>query len=113
MRLLVVMANYPFPPRSGSAIVAYNSMKYLSEQHNIELVSLKSKVSTVNPTEFVERSEILTAIQYSKFTKIIRYLFYMLLGIPPSVSLSASRPMKELVKKKIESNNFDAIFFLK
>ena len=41
MKILVVMPHYPFPARAGSAIVAYQSMKYLSRLHTIDFICLE------------------------------------------------------------------------
>lgn len=58
MRLLIVMTNYPFPPRTGSAIVAYNTIKYLSQRHLIDLVCLQTVEGIVEPAKFVWRNFI-------------------------------------------------------
>src|SRR5450759_718058 len=109
MRLLVVMTNYPFPPRTGSSIVAYNSMKYLSNRHLIDLVCLLPMEGMVEPAEFVKRAELITHKKVSRLTKWIRYLFCALMGEPSSVSAYASRLMKKKVRSEIESGKFDAI----
>jgi glycosyltransferase involved in cell wall biosynthesis len=109
VRLLVVVTNYPFPPRTGSALVAYNSLKYLSKQHQIDLAGFQPSDGIPEPVAFVERMDLLPKKQYSKITNIIRYIFYALVGIPPSISSSASGAMKKLVESKLESRHFDAI----
>lgn len=110
MRLLVVMANCPFPPRTGSAIVAYNSMKYLSNRHHVDLVCLQPMNGIAEPAEFVGRMELIYQKQKSKPIKWLLYLFYMLMGgEPPSVSASASRAMTKKVRGEIQLGKFDAI----
>lgn len=109
MNVLIVMVNYPFPPRTGSAIVAYNGMKYLSKQHRIDLVCLRPIDGPVEPGVFVERVEFIAQKKLSHIAKWLRYLSYMLMGKPPSVSAYASRSMKNKVRSEIESGKFDAV----
>ena len=109
MKVLVVMVNYPFPPRTGSSIVAYNSMKYLSKQHRIDLVCLQPLEDLLEPAVFVERVDLVTQKKISQLAKWVRYLSYMLMGEPPSVSAYASRSMKNKVRSEIEGGKYDAI----
>ena len=53
MRVLVVMAHYPFPPRTGGALVAYNSLRHLSRRHTIEFVGLAPD-GVVPPAQFLD-----------------------------------------------------------
>lgn len=103
------MTHYPFPPLVGSTIVAYNSMKHLSKHHAIDFVCLQPKRSLVHSPEFVERVELVSQRKVSRLVMWMRYVFYMLAGIPSSVSAFASRAMRAKVKEVIESGKFDAI----
>lgn len=108
MRLLIVMANYPFPPLTGSSIIAYNSMKHLSSRHLIDLICLKPTTGIAESAEFVERVEFITQKKKSKFSKAFCYLLHMLIGEPPLVSAFASKTMTNRVKDVIKSGEFDA-----
>ena len=103
------MTHYPFPPLVGSTIVAYNSMKHLSKHHSIDFVCLRPMRELVNPAEFVERLELVTQKKVSRLAMWMRYLLYMLAGVPSSVSAYASNTMKEKVNNIIKCNKFDAI----
>ena len=116
MRLLVVMKTYPFPPRTGSQIVAYNYIKHLSKKHLISLVCLqkfkrkRNKNHKVAPAEFVEHLELLPIKMLSPTIKWARsLLFYILKGDSPLVSAHYSRQMKDKVRALIENGDFDAI----
>lgn len=103
------MTHYPFPPLVGSTIVAYNSMKHLSEHHTIDFVCLQPMRDLVNPAEFVERLELVTQKKVSRFAMWMRYLLYMLAGVPSSVCAYTSKAMKKKVKGVIGGGKFDAI----
>jgi glycosyltransferase involved in cell wall biosynthesis len=109
MRILVVMTHYPFPPRVGSTIIAYNSMKCLSKHHIIDLICIKPESSIVESAEFVKRLKIINQRKLPKFAMWIRYLFYMMMGVPPHVSAFVSSTMKEKVKEALRSRNYDVL----
>ncbi|MDP2830261.1 MAG: glycosyltransferase [Sulfuricellaceae bacterium] len=109
MRLLVVMTHYPFPPLVGSTIVAFNSIKHLSKHHAIDFVCLQPQKSLVNSPKFVERVELVPQRNVSRPIMWWRYLFYMLAGIPSSVSAYASKDMRVKVKDVIFNGKYDAV----
>lgn len=109
MRLLVVMANYPFPARTGSAIVAYNCMQLLSRRHHIELVCFQPMDKFDEPLECIDRIELIIKNKLSVFAKWGRYFSHMLIGEPPSVSAYASCDLQNKVREVIQGGKFDAI----
>lgn len=106
MRLLVLMTCYPFPPRTGHAIVAYNSMKHLSRRHTIDFVSFQPTSGLVHPAEFVERLVLVSNKKASKLATWTRILFT---GIPSAVSGRAASAMTENVKNLLACGKFDAV----
>jgi len=109
MKLLVVTSNYPFPPRTGSSIVAFNTIKFLSKNHNINLISFEPMDGLTNPAEYVEHVEVIAQGKFSRLAKWSRYIAYSLLGKPPSVSAYASKAMRRKVKSEVEKGEFDAV----
>ncbi len=105
MKLLVLTAQYPFPPRVGSAVVAYNQLKELSKRHSIYLISSVTSTEKLDSPEFVEQVEV---FQRKQRTKIERWL-RILLGSAPFVAASRSDEMRARVREVIEHNKFDAI----
>jgi glycosyltransferase involved in cell wall biosynthesis len=109
MKLLAVLRFNPFPPRAGSAIVAYNSLKYLSEYHDIDFLCLKNVKEKIEIPEFFKNTEFVYQESNLWILKVLRITFYMFLGIPPFVSEFISKKMKRRVKEVIENGKFDAI----
>lgn len=109
MNLLFVMANHPFPPRTGSAIVAYNAMKHLSKRHRVHLLSLHS-VQEQEPSPDLPVTVQLIERGKKSFSSILLQFFGRFgLGNPPLVSTFASRAMKSKVAAEIEGNIYDAV----
>jgi len=109
MRLLVVMTSYPFPPRVGSAIVAYNNIKEISKKHSVYFICLDFAKEPGDFAEFVEQIEFVRPKKVPRFIKLCQCVFYMLLGIPVFITKHMSRQMRKRVTELIEHDKFDAI----
>jgi len=109
MRFLVVLTSYPFPPRTGNTILAYNSIKHLSRDHEIDCICLESEKYSHNEVEFVKKLVLIPHRQTPKYLLRITSKIYMLLGIPPSVYLYSSRKMRDKVSEMIDTGKYDAI----
>jgi len=109
MRLLVVMARYPFPPRTGSAIVASNHLAELSKRHALDLVCLVSSEDVQTSLEFFERVEFILHRKSFVLIRWLRATLGMLGGTPPSVSALASKSMKDTVQHLVQTGVYDAM----
>jgi len=103
------MTHYPFPPLGGSAIVAYNSMKYLSKHHSIDFICFQPTSALVQPTVFVERQVLVPQRKVSRVARWMRHVPYLLADVPMSVSTFTFRAMKKTVKEAIGLGKYDAI----
>lgn len=109
MRLLVVMASYPFPPRVGSAIVAYNNIKEISKKHSVYFICLDVSKEPGDFAKFVEQIEFVSPKKVPRVIQLFRYVFYMLLKIPIFITACMSREMQKRVRELLERDKFDAI----
>lgn len=109
MRLLVAMTSYPFPPRVGSAIVAYHNIKELSKKHSVYFVCRDIAKEPGDFAEFVEKIEFISPPKIPKFVQLLRCFFYMLLGIPVFITEGMSCDMQKRVRQLVEHDKFDAI----
>jgi len=98
------MTSYPFPPRAGDAIVAYNSIKELSKKHSVYFICRDVVKELGDFAEFVEQIEFVRPKKIAWFMHFFHSAFYMLLGIPIIIT-----EMQKRVKKLIECNKFDVI----
>ncbi len=110
MRLLVVMGHpCPFPPRTGSAILAYNNIKELSKNHSIHLIFLGAPNENHNLAEFVDQVDLVTRKTKSRFVTLLHYIIGMLQGVPAFVTAHMSHEMNKRVSTLCESGKFDAV----
>jgi glycosyltransferase involved in cell wall biosynthesis len=109
MKLLAILTCYPFPPRIGSTIFAYNSLKHLSNEHEIDLVSFSPAENYFEPANYVKRLVLVPHKKPHGIALWIRFLLNILKGIPPSVSAFKSCEMREKVNELAGSANYDAV----
>ena len=109
MRLLVVLRYYPFPPRKGSSIIAYNNIRELSKRHSIYFICVETPKVEGDLAEFVERIELVRLWSIPSVLKMIRSVFYMLFGIPRFASNCVSRKTQKRVRELMEKDKYDAI----
>jgi polysaccharide biosynthesis protein PslH len=109
MKLLVVMTSYPFPPRAGGAIVAYNNIKELSKKHSVYFICFDVAKEPGDFARFAEQIEFVPPEKVSKFIMLCRCVFNMLLGTPVFITEHMSRQMRERVTELTERDKFDAI----
>ena len=109
MRLLVVMTHYPYPPRTGSAILAYRNIQELAKKHTIHLVCADDLKERGGLDEFVAHVECVGRKSRPLYLKLLRYAFYMLQGFPIWMITSMSKEMHRRVSELIDKQDFDAI----
>ncbi len=109
MKLLVVMSHTPFPPRTGSGVVAYNSMKYLSRNHALTLLCSQGDDDQAGQPEFVEKAEFVSRKVLSPFVRKWRNRLGVLAGTPASFSDVKSHEMRKRVHAVLEQGDFDAV----
>ena len=109
------MKDYPFPPETGSAIVAYNNIKALSKKHSISIICKGVQKERGDIAELGEHVEFVSDIEFTNLggifslIKMVRSVFLMLLGVPTLVSMDILHRMRERVNELTKLNTYDAI----
>jgi glycosyltransferase involved in cell wall biosynthesis len=109
MKLLVVTATYPFPPRTGTATLAYNHIKELSQRHSVHLVCIDAPADRGDLEKFTEQVDLVGRKRFPRLIGPVRPLFWLLMGIPAAVAVQKSRAMRKRVAELIGRGQFDAI----
>jgi hypothetical protein len=116
MQLLLVMTSYPFPPRVGSAIIAYNNIKELSKKHSVYFVCRDfNKKEDELFAKCVEKTEFIQPKNISKLFKLVKCVFYMMLGklgqkmLNKAVYYKTEVPEEVLEFQAIASKHFNPV----
>ena len=75
-KILIITSRFPFPLDKGDKLRIYHQIKYLSQHHDIFLVSLNAekKISTNNLNELKKYCKEVYIIRLSLFTRFINTL---------------------------------------
>lgn len=111
MKLLFVTPNLPYPPRSGSALIAYNSIKYLAQHHTIDLISFtfRGNKNLGELTSWCNQIELLD--HPPRWEVILKMGLGLITDWPLPVSHYAFSKAKKLVNHYINQNNYDVVIF--
>ena len=117
MNILMLSATFPYPPtQGGTQVRTFNLLKYLSRDHRVTLVTLRSQ--EVTDAEIKALREWVAELvvfdrphpsQSGFFSKIQRFSQFLQQGTPPSVLSSYSLEMQDWVDRAIQSNRYQVI----
>lgn len=97
------------PPRTGSTIVAYNTIKELASRHSIDLVCYGERPGPDELDVLVRRIEVVTPSGLERRMRRLNQILWMFAGIPGWIAARASRAMKRRVAKVLVENDYDVI----
>ena len=112
MKLLFVAPSLPYPPLTGSALIALNHIRHLAARHTIDLISFKDRKKPnemgdlprwCNNIELVDRPP--------RWRVLINTLSRMTYDPHPLVSRSRSVEMSEVVNRRLAKATYDIVLF--
>ena len=103
------MGSYPFPPRVGSAVVAYNTIRELSKKHSVFVLCLDFPKTQGDLSNFVEGIEFVRPKAAQNLLRFFHYAFYMFFRIPILISERLSHEMQRHVRESSQRDIYDAI----
>lgn len=113
MKVLFITAALPFPLDSGDKIKSFNTIKYLSQKHEIFLFSLIHAAEEVGYKKHLEKycKEVnLFLINHATLRCWVSFIFAMLSCKPMAVYQFYLKVMKEKIDKVIKNNNLDLVY---
>ncbi|NET87097.1 MAG: glycosyltransferase [Kamptonema sp. SIO1D9] len=119
MKILMISSTFPYPPtKGGTQVRTFHLMKYLSENHQVTLVTQRSEDVTNEEIarlgEFVRELKVFPRPTDSEskqgiLGKAKRFGQFIQQGIPPSVRSSYSQVMQAWIDEAVATGNFAAI----
>lgn len=109
MRLLVPMIYFPFPPETGSAVVAANSLIRLARNHTVDLLCLHGPAKPTVPADVFQNVEIVRPTAKRPWRLRAEVALGWAVGRPKWVSNARSEAMIRRTAALLETERFDAI----
>jgi glycosyltransferase involved in cell wall biosynthesis len=118
MKILMLSATFPYPPtRGGTQVRTFNLIKYLSQRHDITLITQRSP--DVTDSEIEELRQAVTELVVfprpqatagqSIRGKLKRFGTFLVKGTPPSVLSIYSPEMQNWVNQAVQAGKFAAV----
>lgn len=108
-RLLIVLANSPLPMRSGSAIVAYKTMRELKARFLIDLICPKPALDSSELEAVAHVAEYVRHASVSWFGRWWSHLWRLVRFEPPLSGEADFDAMQEAVREKLRIARYDAV----
>ncbi|KAM3114518.1 glycosyltransferase family 4 protein [Phormidesmis sp. 146-33] len=118
MNILMLSSTFPYPPTGGGTQVrTFNLLKYLSQRHQITLLTQRPPQTTDTEVAALhdQVSELVVfarpdTVPTQKFLdKLGRFATFLNAGTPPNVLSSYLPEMQEYVDRAIQSGKYDVI----
>lgn len=117
MQILMLSATFPYPPtRGGTQVRTFNLLQYLSQRHNLTLVTQRS--ADVTDTEIAELKQVVAELVVfpkpaprspNLAAKVQRFGQFLGEGTPPSVLASYVPEMQSWVDQAVQTQKFQAL----
>jgi glycosyltransferase involved in cell wall biosynthesis len=112
MRLLFVTPAVPYPPLSGSALIALNQIRRLASRHTVDLISFKNRK---NPSELGDLpswcNDIKLIDRSPRWRVLIKMLSHASRDPHPVISGFSSAEMTRTVNRRLASVTYDVVLF--
>ena len=117
MNILMLSATFPYPPtQGGTQVRTFNLLKYLSRNHQVTVVTLRSPEVTEAEIKALREwvAELVVfdrphPAQSGLLSKVQRFSQFLQQGTPSSVLSSYSLEMQDWVDRAIQSNHYQVI----
>ncbi len=117
MQILMLSATFPYPPtRGGTQVRTFNLLHYLSQRHNLTLIT--QRAADVTDGEVAELKQVVAELVVfpkpaqrspSLSAKVQRFGQFLWEGTPPSVLSSYSPEMQDWVDQAVQTQKFQVV----
>jgi len=109
-KILYLTFRLPFPPTSGEKIRSFYTLKFLSENNDITLISLvKSNNELIYIEEYNRYFKKIITIKLINISSFFNSFIGLFSRKPLQVSFFYSARMKKIINKELQ-NNYDVVF---
>ncbi len=117
MQILMLSSPFPYPPtRGGTEVRTFNLLKYLSQRHDLTLVTQRSADVTDAAIEEL-RQHVKELVVFQKpneyqsgiLAKLQRFTRFLQQGTPPNVLHVYSKEMQNCIDRYVKTQKYDVI----
>ncbi len=112
MKLLYVIPSFPYPPRKGYELIAYNHIKHFAaRRHSVDLISFARADVDYSAGGLAEWCGRIYTVELPAWQSAMNLVLRAPLGEPFQVSFFRSGRMEELVSRQLRTANYEVVIF--
>lgn len=111
MKILFLAQRVPYPPNKGDKLRSFHQIKYLSQNHDIDLVCLSDNEKDLKSSQGLQAyCRTVDVISLPKFKSNLQSGIALLTGTPLTLAYFHSRQLQAVVNRKLHEESYDVIF---
>lgn len=111
MKILYITARFPLPPVKGDKLRAFQTIRYLSRNHEIDLISFINKDEEAHIGEMKKFCRNIYPIPFSPLRGLFNIARNFFSSKPFQASFYESKKIKQTILHCLKKNSYDAILF--
>jgi sugar transferase (PEP-CTERM/EpsH1 system associated) len=113
MKILFVTPRFPLPPIKGDKLRSYYFLKYLSKNHNIDLLSfIEQSKEIIYKDEMLKYCNSVETVLLPMHKSFLNMFLSMFSRLPFQVSYYRSAEMDNKIINRLSANKYDVIFIV-
>jgi sugar transferase (PEP-CTERM/EpsH1 system associated) len=111
MKILYITARFPLPPVKGDKLRAFQTIRYLSRNHEIDLVSFIKKSEEIHVGEMKKFCRNVETVPFSPLGGLVNIARNFFTDKPFQALFYESGRMKQAILASLKNNSYDAIIY--
>lgn len=112
MKILIITPRIPYPPYRGDKLKIFNISKLLARSNNVTILTFhNSRKNLAYADEFKKYGINITTIWLPVISSLIKMMGAFFSSFPFQLAYFASKKMKEEIRRTVNKNKFDVIYF--
>ncbi|MBI5789666.1 MAG: TIGR03087 family PEP-CTERM/XrtA system glycosyltransferase [Candidatus Schekmanbacteria bacterium] len=110
MKILYISHRIPYPPNKGDKLRMFYTIRHLSRQHQIDVVSfIDSAAERIHIGELKKYCRAVTCLERSLWLSYLYTAWYLGKKLPVSLGHFYAKTFKKLVREHLKNNKYDLI----
>ena len=109
MKILFLTTRFPLPPIKGDKVRNLQLLRYVSREHDIDLISFISKEERRYIDDLRPYCRNIETVTHSKIEGVVRILWNFFSAKPFQVSYYESSEMKKKIRRRLDESSYDVV----
>lgn len=112
MKILIITPRIPYPPYRGDKLKIFNISKILARNNSVTILTFHNNKKNLAATEEIKKLGInIKTVWLPVFSSLLKMAMALFINLPFQLAYFVSRKMKKEIRRTVEQNEFDVIYF--